>query len=146
MVLQADCVPLFFYDPSRKVVGIAHAGWSGTAKRIVKNVIKVMIEQYCCLPENILVGIGPSIGPCCYEVGLEVAKKISPVLIKGSKYFVDLWQANKVQLLSSGVAEENIEVAELCTRCNSHIFFSARAANGNRTGRFGAGIMIKRNL
>ncbi len=149
MIQVADCIPLLFYDPVKKVVGAAHAGWRGTVLRIAKNTVNSMVKRYRSDPVNIYVGIGPSIGPCCYEVGHEVVHEVSrnlndaKDLIKfknGSSYF-DLWEANKWQLIESGIPQSNIEIAGICTRCSSDTFFSSRADKGV-TGRFAAGIML----
>lgn len=121
MIQVADCVPLLFYDPVKKVIAAVHAGWRGTVLKIARNTVKSMANKYKSDPYNIYVGIGPSIGPCCYEV--------------------DLWETNKRQLLDSGIPQSNIEVSRICTRCEKKTFFSYRAGKGV-TGRFGAGIML----
>ena len=143
MVLVADCVPMLFFDPEKKVIAAAHAGWRGTVHKIAENVIKNLIEEYGSNPKNILVGIGPAIGPCCYEIGLEVVEKAPEEFIskRNNTYYLDLWKANKKQLLDSGIPAINIESAEICTKCHSDVFFSARAERGP-TGRFGAGIRL----
>jgi len=148
MIQVADCVPLLFYDPMQRVVGAAHAGWRGTVLKIAKNTVDTMIKQYRSDPAYIYVGIGPSIGPCCYEVGHEVINEVSrnlkvPDMIKtkNGKSFFDLWEANKRQLIGAGIPASNIEVSKICTHCNSDTFFSSRAGGGI-TGRFGAGIML----
>lgn len=151
MVLHADCVPFLFFDTKRKVIGVAHAGWRGTLRMVVQNTIKIFMEKFCCSPNNILVGIGPSIGPCCYEIGPETIAEIRQVFrneniclqnenFLGKGYF-NLWEANKLQLIRMGVPERNIETAYLCTKCNHTAFFSYRH-NPAGTGRFGAGIML----
>ena len=151
-VMAADCVPLLFYDPVKLVIGAAHAGWRGTVKKMAANTILKMQEQYGCSPKNICVGIGPSIGPCCYNVGGEVIQEVLQTFgtTEGlinfnnpeSAPILDLWSANKMQLIEVGVSEENIEIAEICTNCHHDDFFSSRHGKGI-TGRFGAGIMIK---
>lgn len=151
MVFQADCVPVLFFDVKKKVIGVAHAGWKGTVLGVTQNTIKVFMEKYKCLPENILVGIGPSIGPCCYEVGSEVIDRFENVFldkrgrvgneISRGKGYLNLWEANKAQLLRMGIPEKNIEVAGICTFCNHTLFYSYRQG-GNETGRFAAGIML----
>jgi len=152
MVLQADCVPVLLFDPQERVIGTAHAGWKGTVQLVVQKVVIEMQEKFGCLPRNITAGIGPSIGPCCYEVGPEVIAQakgifqenrsyISKETPEGKGYF-NLWEANKAQLIQMGLPEKNIEVAGICTYCNHHLFFSARRQEG-KTGRFGAGIMLK---
>jgi YfiH family protein len=143
----ADCVPLLLYDPVRHVVGIAHAGWRGTLAGVARSVARVMVEGGC-RPKDIRVGIGPSVGPCCYEVGPEVVAAARqagwPVgeLFwpgNGPRPHFDLWEANRRQLLNLGI--EQIEVAGLCTACHSDEFYSHRAEQG-RTGRFGAVIGV----
>ena len=140
------------YDPVKLVIGAAHAGWRGTVKKMAANTILKMQEQYGCSPKNICVGIGPSIGPCCYNVGGEVIQEVLQTFgtTEGLINFnnpefapiLDLWSANKMQLIEVGVSEENIEIAEICTNCHHDDFFSSRHGKGI-TGRFGAGIMIK---
>jgi hypothetical protein len=149
MIQIADCVPLLFYDPMQRVVGAAHAGWRGTVLKIAQNTVDSMVKQYGSDPTHIYVGVGPSIGPCCYEVGREVVHEViknlsnSKGLIinrNGSNYF-DLWEASKSQLIGSGIPLSNIEISQICTHCKSDTFFSSRAGKGV-TGRFGAGIML----
>jgi YfiH family protein len=149
MIQVADCVPLLFYDPVKKIVAAAHAGWRGTVLKIARNTVNSMAKSYRSDPADIYVGIGPSIGPCCYEVGHEVVREVTKDLnnakdlIKvknGSSYF-DLWEANKRQLIESGIPASNVEIAGICTHCSSDTFFSSRAGKGV-TGRFAAGIML----
>ncbi len=151
MILVADCVPILFFDPEKRIVGAAHAGWRGTLKSVARNTVLCMKNVFGCSPRDILAGIGPSIGPCCYEVGPEVisqAEKAFPAakgyVVKksgdGTGYF-DLWNANISQLLEAGVPMENIELAGECTCHNSKKFFSHRC-QGGRTGRFGAGVSL----
>lgn len=152
LVLQADCVPVLFFDVKQKVIGVAHAGWRGTVRMVAQETVKVLKEDFNCSPKDILVGIGPSIGPCCYEVDSEIIAQIKNVFhnTKGyinsespdGKGYINLWEANKTQLVQMGIPEENIETAHLCTRCNHTQFFSYRYQN-TETGRFGAGIMLK---
>ena len=149
MVLLADCVPVLLYDPAAHVVGVAHAGWRGTLEGVTANTIGVMKDSFRCSPFDVVTGIGPSIGPCCYEVGPEVIEKVKAVSAdpdavlrpsrEGRAYF-DLWHAAELQLLQAGIPQSNIEVAGVCTKCNSELFFSERAQKP--TGRFGAGISL----
>lgn len=151
MVMVADCVPVLLFDPVKRVSAVIHAGWRGTVHKITSNTILAMVEHFGCDPADILAGIGPSIGPCCYEVGEDVTDFVAQsfgttegYLIKKnltSRPHFDLWYANHKQLTDSGVKPENIETSELCTRCHSDIFFSSRASAGV-TGRFAAGIYI----
>jgi len=144
----ADCVPILFYDPKQRVVGLAHAGWLGTVRGTTSAAVKTMCERYGSRPENILAAIGPSIGVDHYEVGPDVISRVresfnssADRLIQswaGKTYF-DLWSANALQLQDAGV--EKIEVAGLCTACHLDDWFSHRAENG-KTGRFGALIAL----
>ena len=151
MVMVADCVPVLLYDPVKKVSAVIHAGWRGTVHKITSNTIQSMVGHFGCDPADILAGIGPSIGPCCYEVGEDVTEFVEQsfgttqgYLIRkkdSSKPHFDLWYANQKQLADNGVKPENIETSALCTMCNSETFFSSRASGGI-TGRFAAGICI----
>ena len=152
MILIADCVPIMFYDPIKKAIGVAHAGWRGTVKQIVKKSVEKMVDEYNCNPKDIIAGIGPSIGPCCYEVGPEVITEFEKTLVEmdgiikdikdDDKGHLNLWQANKIQLHQAGVRENNIEIADLCTHCHPDLFYSYRH-QGKKSGRFAAGIMLK---
>lgn len=139
----ADCVPLFFADPVQKVIGLAHAGWRGTAAKIGLCMVKKMQEDYQCKPENIIAAIGPSICRDCYEVSQEVIEvfkeNFSDIIIEritqakgNNKYQLDLWLANKEILLEAGLKEKNITISEVCTCCNSTLLFSHRASKGMR--------------
>jgi len=149
MVMGADCVPILFYDPIKQVIAGAHAGWRGTSKGIAMETVLVMKEQFGCNPDEIFVGIGPSIGPENYEVDMPVyqifaeAFSYSPELFKKAKsqgkFMLDLWKANQMQLLSVGIRLENIEISKICTFKNNDQFFSARRGD---SGRFAGGIML----
>jgi YfiH family protein len=152
MVLLADCVPILLYDPLKEVVGVVHAGWKGTLRFIAQSTVKTIQEHFGSAPEDIVVGIGPSIGPCCYQVGQEVVSQVEEVFEStqhivsnrsaDGKGYLDLWKANLEQLLDIGIPEENIKMARTCT-CHHHdVFFSYRYEKGT-TGRFGAGIFIR---
>lgn len=148
----ADCVPLLFFDPERKVVATSHAGWRGTVKEIGLKTVLKMKEAFGCLPQNIIAAIGPSIGMCCYEVDDPVIDQIKALnyleqnkvfFPKGSgKYQLDLREANRQILVWSGIKNENICVSDLCTCCHSEIFHSHRATAGKR-GNLAAVIALK---
>ena len=141
----ADCVPVLFCDPLRRVVGLVHAGWKGTVAAAARQALQQAMARFGTEPADVLVGIGPSIGPCCYEVGPEVVAATRAafpegeglLLEMGGKVHLDLWRANAYQLQTAGVPAANIEVAGLCTACRTDLFFSHRAEKG-RTGRMGA--------
>lgn len=152
IVMVADCVPVLLFDPVKRVIAVIHAGWRGTVHQIASITVRTMAEHFGCDPADIIAGIGPSIGPCCYEVGEDVRDFVSQsfgttegYLIRKNvspKPYFDLWYANHKQLTDNGLKSENIETSEICTQCHSDIFFSSRASGGV-TGRFAAGICIK---
>lgn len=139
LLTYADCVPLLLYDPARGVLGAAHAGWRGTALRMGPALVRAMVDAFGSNPADILAGIGPSVGPCCYSVGPEVTDTFSrqqsePVLERRhGTVFLDLWATNEEQLRGSGIS--SIEQAHICTSCNTDTYFSHRAEAG-LTGRF----------
>lgn len=143
MVTAADCVPLLFLDRKRGVVSLAHAGWRGTAAGIAVEVVRAMRAEFGSDPADIIAGIGPSIGPCCYTVGEEVLASFAahgqdPVFAAGNGDLkLDLWSSNERQLEAEGVPLESIENLHLCTSCRTDIFYSHRRENGT-TGRFAA--------
>jgi len=153
VVLQtfyADCVPLFFADPIKRVVGAAHAGWMGTLAEIGRITVESMTAVFGTNPADIMAGIGPSIGPNHFEVHSDVADKFfielpfSAEFIKpvGHKYLIDLWAINRRTLENVGVPSENIEVAGLCTYEHPELFYSHRAMGFDR-GTMAAFIEIK---
>lgn len=152
MVLVADCVPILLYDPNQKVVGAVHAGWKGTLAGIVEKTVYAFREHFDTSPEDMVAGIGPSIGPCCFQVGPEVIAQIEETgkqanLVRkrssdGARYF-NLWKANHEQLIQAGLKAQNVELARICTCCDaSRLYFSHRYEQG-KAGRFGAGIVIR---
>jgi YfiH family protein len=138
-ILTADCVPILLFDPIDNVVAAVHAGWKGTQGEILFKTVENMKQHFNCKPENILTGIGPSIGKCCYEVDWNVAEYFSNIknsyLAKGEKYMLDLPFINKQQLLKAGLKEENIEMSNVCTSCENGTYFSYRK-EGGCSGRF----------
>ena len=148
----ADCVPLFFYDPCKKVAALAHSGWRGTAGKIGAKMTRVMKEEYGCKAKDIVAAIGPSICRDCYEVSQDVADVFRKVLEgheeaeymddKGNgKYQLDLWKINEIILLEAGIRKENLDVTDICTCCNSQYLFSHRASHGRR-GNLAAFIVL----
>ena len=156
----ADCVPLFFLDPVREVIGLCHSGWRGTVAGIGGKAVEVMSKHFGCRREDVLAAIGPSICQDCYEVSEDVAQRFAEKFRitgdmgkanhilktaegygKKGKYLLDLWQANRQVLLDAGVLPEHIEVTDLCTCCNSEWLFSHRASEGKR-GNLGAFIKL----
>ncbi len=135
LVFTADCVPIAIIDKKNKAIGAVHAGWRGTYEKIAQKTIDEMSKNYNTNPEDIVCVIGPSIGPCCYEVSKELVEKFNTNLtnydekfyiIEDDKYYLDLWKINEYILQSSGVNKNNIINLNLCTSCNSHKFHSYR--------------------
>lgn len=147
VTFYADCVPLFFLDPVKKVIALSHSGWRGTVNKMGKVTVEKMKQEYGCNPEDILACIGPSICQKCYEVSedvaLEFAEKFgnSDMFYKkeNGKYQLDLWMANEMALKEAGI--ENIENRRICTCCNSEYLFSHRKTNGKR-GNLAAFMML----
>lgn len=142
-IKTADCVPLLFADRRRRVIGVAHAGWRGTALRIGSKMVTVLRERFSSRVQDILVAIGPAIGVCCYQVdgpvhdafrahtGMEAFLHPSR---RSGRWMLDLASANRIALMDSGVPAEHIFAAGYCTSCRQDLFFSHRATAGD-TGR-----------
>lgn len=151
MLFFADCTPVLLFDPVHRAAALAHGGWKGTVRSIAAKTVAAMGAAYGTRPADCLAAIGPSIGPCCYEIGDEVAGQFqqampqfaSEILQQKNRHIhLNLWQANACQLVSAGLVPEHIETAETCTSCNSQVFFSYRA-DGGKTGRIAAVIALK---
>lgn len=149
-VTTADCVPVLLFDQKRKVTAAIHAGWRGTAAHIVRSTIEKLKSCFKCRPADIVAVIGPSISLSAFEVGQETYDKFSDngydmSLVaekKSDKWHIDLWQANKMELQESGVADDNIIISGICTYSNYRKFFSARRLSVN-CGRIYNGIVMK---
>lgn len=150
-VSTADCVPVLLYDTAKQVVAAVHAGWRGTVGHIVSRTLEHMNLYFGTQSKDVIACIGPSISLESFEVGEEVYEafqedgydmsRISTWNETTQKHHIDLWEANRMQLLDSGVAESNIEVAGICTYIHHEEFFSARRL-GIESGRMLSGIMI----
>ncbi|MFC7748685.1 peptidoglycan editing factor PgeF [Paenibacillus thermoaerophilus] len=153
----ADCVPLWFYDPVRQAIGLAHAGWKGTALDVAGKTVRRMAEAFGSRPEDIRAAIGPSIGACCYQVDdtvvarlretlaerdLTAGEAIRPDPAQTDKYRLDLKEINRKLLKKAGILPFRIEVTEWCTGCNPDLLYSHRM-EGGKTGRMTAWIGLK---
>lgn len=147
---HADCVPVIFLDPVTPAVGLAHAGWKGTALKIAAKTLLEMKKYFGTRVEDCLVAIGPSIGPCCYEVDRPVRDAFGQAFAHGEAFFraagqgkwhLDLWEANASALEEAGVPRDHIFTSRLCTGCQRDLFYSHRKENG-LTGRMAALIML----
>jgi YfiH family protein len=138
----ADCLPLLLYDRRTGAVGLAHAGWRGTMRNVAGETVRAMKDKLGCNPADLVAGLGPAIGVCCYQVGQDVVDAARETF-SGSNVFLqmhadgsfhfDLAGANAWQLRQAGVC--HVEFSSLCTACRTDEFFSHRAEQG-RTGRF----------
>jgi YfiH family protein len=139
-IRTADCVPLLFADPVRRVVAATHAGWRGTALRIATATVEKMVLEFGSEAKDIRVAIGPAIGPCCYEVSEDVAKQFSAHLPgwQAGKARLDLASINRSQLLLAGLAPANIDAPVYCTRCDPRSRFHSFRRDGQASGRMHA--------
>ncbi len=146
----ADCTPILLYDPVKSAIGMVHAGWMGTVKRVAVAAVRAMTAAYGSRPADILAAIGPSIGPDHYEIGQDVLTQVHEafhgeadnLLVRyGDRTHFDLWEANRLSLAHAGVRQ--IENSGLCTACHPEDWYSHRAQKG-KTGRFGALIALKK--
>lgn len=140
VTFHADCCPVFLLDPVRRAIGLCHAGWRGTVRKIAKITVEKMHKAYGCDPADILAGIGPSIGPTSFEIRQDVESffeeafpdSVSRLVICSGTgtFYADLWQANRQVLLEAGVKSEHITVTDLDTFREEEYFYSHR-----RTGK-----------
>jgi YfiH family protein len=163
-VQTADCVPILLVDPRKRAVAAIHAGWRGTLARVTEKTVGRMRQEFGSKPSDLLAAIGPSIGQCCYEVGVELVTKFTALFADGHEYFdeprtgdepnpiqwlnmkppghqpppsnvhLDLRKANVSQLKTAGIRSANIYASHLCTACNTDLLFSYRR-EGALSGR-----------
>lgn len=142
----ADCVPILLHDPVKRAIGLAHAGWRGTVDKVGQVAVEAMQARYGSRPQDLIAGIGPSIGPDRYEVGPDVVAEVHQAFGEQAEMLLprynqsthlDLWAANRLVLALAGVPDEQIELAGICTATHKEDWFSHRG-DGGKTGRFGA--------
>lgn len=147
-VMSADCVPVLLYDRRNNVVAAVHSGWRGTVARILEKTMREMHAHYGTQGNDLVAGIGPSVSKESYEVGEEVITAVQESFSEAHELLVpthpqkaklDLWNANRQQLLAFGVPDDQIEISNLCTVIHNDVFFSARKGDA---GRFAAGIRL----
>jgi polyphenol oxidase len=171
-IQTADCVPILLVDPKKRAVAAVHAGWRGTLARITQKAVGRMQFEFGSNPSDLLAAIGPSIGPCCYEVGADFVTKFTAQFADAADYFdearsgeepnpllwmnmmppghqpppknvhLDLRKANLSQLLAAGLRVQNIYTSNLCTSCRTDLLFSYRK-EGARSGRLLAVVGIR---
>jgi YfiH family protein len=144
--LHADCLPILLADPRRRAIAVVHAGWRGTVADVAGAAVRTMEAAYGSRPGDLVAYLGPAIGPCCYEVGPEVATTWSALAKAddalalrpaGERWRFDLRRANAALLRRAGLDPERMEQSAVCTRCAGDAWFSHRG-QGPTTGRFGA--------
>ncbi|MBI4613143.1 MAG: peptidoglycan editing factor PgeF [Planctomycetes bacterium] len=143
--LSADCPIVALADPRHRGIALVHSGRRGTARDIVGRAVQAMAREFRSRPGDLFASIGPGIGPCCYEIGPQVADEIRRVFpaaeaflpVRESRVHLDLPAAIRFELRRAGVPDEQIEISPLCTSCRTDHFYSHRA-EGVRTGRFAA--------
>jgi len=140
-VRTADCLPVFICDPKNKAIGIVHAGWKGSKKRIVVKAVDAMKEKFGSQSNDLKIAFGPAIRLCCYEVGEEFCSNFPGEIEKrDGKYFLDLCQVNNNQLIEAGVSQNNISDCKICTCCDPR--FHSYRRDGNKAGRILALIVL----
>jgi polyphenol oxidase len=133
MTFSADCPLVLAFDPLQRVLGLAHASWRCTVAGMTTRLIERMTTQFGCRPADLLAGVGPGAGPCCYEVQSDVYEAAAALAARdrffqrrdGRLYF-DLWEANRAQFIEMGVHVEHVEAPSLCTLCHNDVFYSYR--------------------
>jgi YfiH family protein len=138
-ISTADCLPVVLYDARGGRLAAVHAGWRGTAQGVLRAAVSWLATAGTA-PADLLVAIGPSIGPCCYEVDAPVVGRFEAAFgaagepwfrPKGpGKWMLDLWQANLDQLTGAGVRLERVDLLGLCTGCRPDLLFSYRRERG----------------
>ena len=138
-IQTADCVPILIADRQARVVAAVHAGWRGTAGKIVEKTVGLMVQSYGVAPDDLTAVIGPHNAVCCYEIGEDVVAAVNdPAAIvrkpDWDKPHFNQALANKHQLIASGIPEAQVKTSHLCTQCRADLFYSYRR-EGERTGR-----------
>ena len=152
VTFYADCVPLFFVDPVKKVIGLSHSGWRGTVGKIGKATVEQM-QQFGSDPADILAAVGPSICQDCYEVSEDVIAKFQKNFKacywkdlfyqkENGKYQLNLWKANEIVFSEAGIRKEHMAITNVCTHCNSDVLYSHRTT-GNDRGSLAAFLALK---
>lgn len=148
-IFSADCVPVLLADKKNTVVMAVHSGWRGTGKKILKKAVEILNKKYNVISEDIICAIGPAISQCCFEVSDEVIEAISGIENSekcyykkdNGRYQLDLKRVNENLLISTGIPKENIDVIDICTKCEEEYFYSYRRQK-EKAGRNAAFIMI----
>lgn len=146
---HADCNAVFFFDPKKEVIGLAHSGWRGTLAGISRQMVEVMASEYGCLPADLVTGLGPALCRDCFEVDTDVAQAFFDAdreyrqfaYRSGEKYYIDLKKIIRSDLMDCGILPEHFSDMDLCTKCRKDMFFSHRGHMGKR-GIMAAAMML----
>lgn len=130
-VRVADCVPILLFEPEKRVGAVVHAGWRGTLSGIVTETLYVLETHFGADPRHIHCLLGPSAGPCCYEVSKDLAKRFSDKELVVNGRHIDLWESNVCQLVRADVPRSQIHIANICTICDGN-YHSYRASGGSK--------------
>ena len=143
-VQVADCIPLLLHDPVHNAVGAIHCGWRPIVAGIAEKALEIMNERFGTDPETITASMGPSAGPCCYEVGDDVARVLhqGSLINRNGTVFADLRAELSRRLDDAGMQKKNLEIFDDCTICNESLYYSFRRA-GKNSGRMIGYIMVK---
>jgi purine-nucleoside/S-methyl-5'-thioadenosine phosphorylase / adenosine deaminase len=142
MVKLADCQGVILYDPEKKAVAVVHCGWRGNVGNVLGKAVQAMVKAFNSSPAAILAAIGPSLGPCCGEfVGHETLFPESFRRFQVQENHFDLWAVSRWQLMEAGIREDHVEIAGVCTRCRTDLFFSYRKEG--KTGRFAVAALLR---
>ncbi|MBQ9941451.1 MAG: laccase domain-containing protein [Christensenellaceae bacterium] len=146
VTIHADCNPIFFMDKKGRAAGVCHAGWRGTYGNVIGTIVKKFASKSIA-PADILLGFGPSIGPCCFEVQEDVgglfAEKFGETVrsFRQGRQYVDLWSVLALEAMEAGIPPENVTMSRLCTYCEKQLFYSHRRDAG-KTGAMGSFIQL----
>lgn len=135
----ADCQAILIADPVARAVANVHSGWRGSVANVAGKTVEKMKRRFDCRPENMLAGIGPSLGPCCAEFS-NFKQEFPESLFKysDSRAYFDFWAMTRDQLRDAGIPDSNIRASGICSKCNPDLFFSYRKEKV--TGRFASAI------
>ncbi len=143
ITFYADCAPVYVVDPRLNTIALGHAGWKGTAVRVPRYAVQGIERKYGSIPPDLWGLVGPTIGPCCYQVDSVVREGFRRHFGDYDDLFtpdgpdrwkLNLWEANRRALIETGIPEEQVQVAGICTCCRQDLFYSYRGSGG-RCGR-----------
>ena len=156
-----DCAPVLLYDARKRVIGLVHAGWRGTAQAITARTIAAMRERFDSRLDDIYAAVGPAIGACCYEVTGAVrqsfaaeplaqeaavfVERAAPEDASEMRWYLDVGASNEHQLLLAGLAPDRVETSGYCTGCEADLFYSNRRGP-RHGGRFGVAIGLRADV